>query len=186
MKEKISQLLDDELNDLEHYRLMKALEEDRELRGVWERYHIVRAAMRMELDFVVSPALADRVGVGIRRVDAESAPVQGRPLRLPRYAKMVAGGGIAASVVMAAIFTLQPLAPSTAPASLATLPSSPALVAGTAPVNLTQPSRQGTLNSYLVEHSEFTPNAGMNGMMSYVRIVGYGNSKPQNADNASK
>ena len=34
MKEKISELLDDELNDLEHYRLMQTLEDNRELRGV--------------------------------------------------------------------------------------------------------------------------------------------------------
>ena len=32
---------------------------------------------------------------------------------------------------------------------------------------------EDNLNAYLVEHSEFSPTSGMNGVMSYVRFVGY-------------
>ncbi len=182
MKEKISELLDDELNDLEHYRLMQTLEDNRELRGVWERYHLMRAALRKELDIMVSPNLADRVGESIRAHQPATAHPAGRPFRFPRYSRAAAGLAIAASVAAAAIITLQPLSPSGAPESPMALQKSPALAVVSEPAKLAKPQRQGTLNTYLVEHSEFTPNAGMNGMMSYVRIVGHGNSKPQNAD----
>ena len=69
----------------------------------------------------------------------------------------------------------QPLSPAGMPEASLALQKSPTAVAVSGPA-----PRQSTLNTYLVEHSEFTPNAGMNGMMSYVRIVGYGNSKAQN------
>jgi anti-sigma factor RsiW len=183
MREKISELLDDELNDLEHYRLMQALEDNRELRGVWERYHLMRAAMRKELDIMISPGLADRVGASIRADQPISLQPAGRTWHLPRYSRMAAGFAIAASVAAMAIFSLQPLSQTAPPVSPLALQKSPsALIAVSDPAKLGKVPYQGTLNSYLVEHSEFTPNAGMNGMMSYVRIVGYGNSKPQNVD----
>jgi hypothetical protein len=39
--------------------------------------------------------------------------------------------------------------------------------------NTVSPDVENDLNLYMVEHSEFTPTSRMNGMMSYVRIVGY-------------
>lgn len=36
---------------------------------------------------------------------------------------------------------------------------------------------ENDLNMYLVQHSEFTPATGMNGVMSYVRFVGYDTKK---------
>lgn len=182
MKEKISELLDDELNDLEHYRLMQTLEDNRELRGVWERYHLMRAALRKELDIMVSPSMADRVGKSIRADQPDMPLPAGRPFRFPRYSRTAAGLAIAASVAAVAIFSLQPLSPAGVPESPIALQKSLTPVADSETSKLVKPPRQGTLNTYLVEHSEFTPNAGMNGMMSYVRIVGYGNSKPQNGD----
>jgi sigma-E factor negative regulatory protein RseA len=182
MKEKISELLDDELNDLEHYRLMQTLEDNRELCGVWERYHLMRAVLRKELDIMVSPGLAERIGESIRADQLYSAQPAGRSFRFPRYSRAAAGLAIAASVAMVAIFTLQPLPPAGTPESSVALQKSPTLITVSAPSKLAKSPRLGTLNTYLVEHSEFTPNAGMNGMMSYVRIVGYGNNKPQNDD----
>ena len=183
-KEKISELLDDELNDLEHHRLMKVLADNREMRGVWERYHLARAVLRNELEVMVSPNMADRIGESIGTMLPDVAHPVGRPVRFPRYARVAAGLAIAASVAVVAILTLQPMSPSSVPESTIALQKSPGpgLVAVSGPASLVKVPRQGSLNAYLVEHSEFTPNAGMNGMLSYVRIVGYGNSKPQNGD----
>ena len=36
----------------------------------------------------------------------------------------------------------------------------------------TPPEQQSALNPYLVQHGEFTPAAGMNGLLSYVRVIG--------------
>ena len=104
------------------------------------------------------------------------------PTREYSFIFIAAGLAIAASVAMVAIFTLQPLSPADAPESSLALQKSPTAVAVSGPAKVAPAPRQSTLNTYLVEHSEFTPNAGMNGMMSYVHIVGYGNSKAQNDD----
>lgn len=185
-KEKISELLDDELNDLEHHRLMKVLADNREMRGVWERYHLMRAALRNELEVMVSPNMADRIGESIQTMSPDVVHPAGRPFRFPRYARVAAGLAIAASVTVVAILTLQPMSPPNTPESTIALQNTPGsatgLVTVSGPTSLVKAPRQGSLNAYLVEHSEYTPNAGMNGMLSYVRIVGYGNSKPQNGD----
>ena len=45
MKEKLSALVDNELDDLDERRVMAALEKDADLRRTWERYHLVRSAL---------------------------------------------------------------------------------------------------------------------------------------------
>ena len=179
MKEKISELVDNELSRLEHYRLIRTLENDHELRGVWERYHLMGTVIRNELNVMVGPTLADRIAQGIRQETPASAYSIYFTSRLPVYTRIATGMAIAASVAVVAIFALQPLPPSGAPPLQVALQSPPPAVIAPAPVAPVQAAPQGTLNTYLVEHSEFTPNAGMNGMLSYVRIVGHGNNKRQ-------
>lgn len=173
MKEKISAMLDDELNDVEHHQLIHRLQEDAELRTVWERYHLMRSAIRRELDVMVSPALADRIASGIRDESRPGVPLSAR---IPRMARYVVGMAIAASVASVAILNLQSVSPMKSPAGLTAEGAKPQ---NTATAGTTKPLRQNTLNSYLVEHSQYAPNVGMNGMMSSVRIVGYSASQPQ-------
>lgn len=185
MKEKISELVDNELSHLEHHRLIRTLENDLEMRKVWGRYNLIGAVIRNELDIMVSPTLADKIAQGVRQETAIPA-YSTFSSRLTNYTRVAAGMAIAASVAAMAIFTLQPLSPSSPPPiQIALQPSPPAITIPVA-VQSTKVTPQGTLNTYLVEHSEFTPTAGMNGMMSYVRIiVGHGNSERQ-ADATNK
>jgi len=177
MKQKISELLDDELTDDSSHRVLRDIAEDRELRGVWERYHLISSAIRKELNIVVHPGLADRIAATI---DAETVvPMRRRltDIATPRVAKFAAGLAIAASVAAVAIVSLQPVK-SGAPAGQ--LAERSAASASLTSAQATKPERaayRNALNAFLVEHSEFTPVAGMNGMMSYVRVVGYSNDK---------
>ena len=187
MKEKISALVDNELSHLEHYRLIRTLESEHELRGVWERYHLIHTVIRNELDVMVGPGLADRIAQEIRQETPASAYSTYFTFKLPVYTRVATGMAIAASVAAIAIFTLQPLSPSNVPPSQIALQNPVSAMAmpaagrsaQVAPPGTPPSTPQGTLNTYLVEHSEFTPNAGMNGMMSYVRIVGQSNNKRQ-------
>ena len=174
MKEKISEMLDDELNDIDHQQLIHRLREDAELRTVWERYHLMRAAIRRELDIMVSPALADRIASGIRE---ESRPGIPFTSRIPRMTRYLAGMAVAASVAAVAIINLQSVSLPKAPADLTAGGVKQEKLAA-ASTGARQP-QQNTLNSYLVEHSQFAPSAGMNGMMSNIRIVGYSGSQPK-------
>ena len=65
LKESLSALMDDEANELELQRVLKATAEDDELRNSWERYHLARGAMcneaperTMDLSASISAAIA--------------------------------------------------------------------------------------------------------------------------------
>jgi sigma-E factor negative regulatory protein RseA len=179
MKEQISALLDGEGNDLERERALRALDSDLTLRGVWERYHLASAAIRRELEVMVSPGLAGRLH---ERLQHEHRENTARHLLPPRILKFTAGLAIAASVATIAILNLPPLVSPSA-VSIAGNASSPATGKNTiADARQTPLSQQNALNPYLVQHGEFTPAAGMNGMLSYVRVIGRDSAATDNAN----
>jgi len=175
MKENISALLDGEGTDLESERALRALGADAALRAAWERYHLASAAIRRELDVVVSPGLAGRIHECLRHETQIEAT---RRFFTPRLLKFSAGLAIAASVATVSLLNLPPLvSPSAVPiARQATGKST------VADARQTPPEQRSALNPYLVQHGEFTPAAGMNGMLSYVRVVGRDSVATDNAN----
>ncbi|HEX9626135.1 MAG TPA: sigma-E factor negative regulatory protein [Acidiferrobacterales bacterium] len=173
MKEKVSELLDDELADGEHHEVLRRISDDRDLRGAWERYHIMRAALRKELDILVGSDLAERVASGI---DADPVGGRGAAIRrlpLPRVTRYAAGLALAASVAAVALFNLKPLTTDgTAPLDIAAQSKAAPNVAVVG-----HKGAKGPLNTFLVEHSEIAPTGGMTGMTPYVRVVGYSNEQ---------
>jgi sigma-E factor negative regulatory protein RseA len=179
MKEQISALLDGEGNDLERERALRALGTDPALRGAWERYHLASAAIRRELEVMVSPDLADRIH---ERLQNEAQENTARRSLSPRVLKFTAGLAIAASVATVAILNLPPLVSPSA-VSVARNASSPATGKSTvAEARQTPRDQQNALNPYLVQHGEFTPAAGMNGLLSYVRVIGRDSAATDNAN----
>jgi sigma-E factor negative regulatory protein RseA len=179
MKEQISALLDGEGNDLERERAFRALDSDPALRATWGRYHLASAAIRRELEFMVSPDLADRLHA---RLQHEIQSDERRRFLSPRILKYTAGLAIAASVATIAILNLPPLV-SPAAVPIARNTSAPATdKSSIADARQTPAEQRSALNPYLVQHGEFTPVAGMNGMLSYVRVIGRDNSTTDNAN----
>jgi sigma-E factor negative regulatory protein RseA len=179
MKEQISALLDGEGNDLERERVLRALDTDPALRGTWERYHVASAAIRRELDVMVSPGLVDRVQA---RLQSETQTEASRRFMSPRVLKFTAGLAIAASVATVAILNLPPLVSPVA-IPIARNTAGPAAGKSTvADARQTPAEQRSALNPYLVQHGEFTPAAGMNGMLSYVRVVDRDSSTLDNAN----
>ncbi|MCR4302560.1 MAG: sigma-E factor negative regulatory protein [Sulfuricaulis sp.] len=176
MKEKLSALVDNELNDLDERRVLTALEQDAELRNTWERYHLVRSALRQDMDTLLSPEMAKRVAA---RIEMEPANVAS--FRRQKITRFVGTFAIAASVAAIAIAGVQFLnRPDSAPvASLAVNQPAPEKIirAGTTRWDRKEPETESALNSFLVEHNEFASSSGIGGMMPYVRVVGYDNPK---------
>lgn len=176
MKEKLSALVDDELDDLEERRVMKALEKDAGLRQTWERYHLVRSALHQELDAFVPSDMAARVAAQI-----ESEPADVSLSRRRRTARMVGTLAMAASVAAIAIAGVQwfhrPAASPTAELVAAQPAPENFIRAGTTRWDVKEPETESTLNVFLVEHNEFASSSGIGGMMPYVRVVGYDNPK---------
>jgi len=171
MKEQISALIDDETHDIEREHALRALAEDHELRGSWERYHITRTVIRREMDYVMPHSMSDRIR---QAIDQEHMTPGRRSISKSVFFKAVAGSAIAATVATVAI--LQFPSDRADPAQFAKNPASI-----TAPSKLTAevrpvlPEQQRALNPYLVQHAEFAQPAGMNGLSGYARVVGRGN-----------
>jgi sigma-E factor negative regulatory protein RseA len=172
MNEKMSAWMDDELNRFEERALVERLENDAELRGRWERYHVAREAMRHELDALAPAGFADRVAGELRRA---------APARRPRrWARLAGTAAIAASVAVIALVGIQFLPGPTAPGGqLANAPTAPAR-AVSSQWQTRQPEQAGNLNVYLVEHNEFSSSNSVGGMFPYVRVVSQGeNVRPK-------
>lgn len=170
MKEELSALIDNELSELEERRLLKTLAADAGLRDTWGRYHLIRAALRRELDVMSAPGLASRVMAGLTAQSPAGAAFVWRPL-----AKVAGSLAIAATVAAVTLVGLQLLQRPDGAGSAVVATSAPA--AATVRVGATrwdtnQPELERTLNVYLVEHNEFA-STGVGGMLPYVRVVGY-------------
>lgn len=198
MSEKVSALIDDELDELDQRRVLDAMKNDAELRGTWERYHVIRAALNHQLSVVVSPGLAQRVRA---RLEAEAD----RTAASLRFWPLAGGFAAAASIAVVAIVSVQALRAPTAPVGAmpavainADAPVPPAAVAINAeapvpaavvtsddkspvvtPVNAAASATksQDQLHYYLVGHNEFMPTGGMGNMLPYVRVVADGQDK---------
>jgi len=196
--EQISAAVDDELPAAEAGLLVRRLTADTQLRARWERYHLISDSLRNHLPRATAAGLAARVHAAL-----EPEPVPGAvPGRMRRILKPAAGFAIAASVALIAVVGVQTVQRQTAPApvQVATAPdAAPAVAADLAPaatvaetgpvpgatrnmelvaapgasLDLAQPGATPDLNDYLLSHSGHVVNPGMQGMLPYVRIVGY-------------
>lgn len=166
MNEKLSAFVDNELSELEQRRLLVELDRDPVLRAAWERYHLIGAALRRDLEHLAPADLSARVA------DAIAGEAGHRPRRALAVTLGRAFGGLAIAAAVATVAVLNfplPFVPSKEAGSVATRvdASAPAVVArGKSSSAATNP-----LNAYLVEHNEFAPTAGMGNMLPYVRTV---------------
>jgi sigma-E factor negative regulatory protein RseA len=177
MTEHISALMDAELNEHERARVLKALARDRDLRETWERYHIIRAALNEDLGPVSSTDLGARIA---ERIGQLPAPELKGGVRRWKPAMRWAGNlALAASVAAVAILGVQWFVSSEPPGTPQQAASARLRQADIQRVGLRWDTRQPEvarqLNIYLVEHNEFMPTSGMNGVMSYGRFVSYDN-----------
>ena len=176
----LSALVDDELADMEINLVLRRLSRDHEARDRWERYHLISDVIQ---GHHVPAALDTDFAARIRQViEAERLP-QPVAKPLPAWYKPVTGFGLAASVVLLALFglklnqtdALQPATPLAATtANLATPTPLPIQTAAlTRPVTPAREPVEARLTSYLVNHNGYASMSGVNGVLPYVRMVGY-------------
>ncbi|WIO75162.1 RseA family anti-sigma factor [Porticoccaceae bacterium LTM1] len=99
LKESLSALMDDSVDELELHRTLRAASEDPQLRESWRRYQIARSAMRRELPAVtvdLSSAISEAIGNEASHSSAIS-----------RALKPLGRIAIAASVTIAAVLGVQ-------------------------------------------------------------------------------
>jgi sigma-E factor negative regulatory protein RseA len=157
--ERISALMDGELDDHEVAGELQRLKHDPELRSAWDTYHAIGDTLRGH--GVVSAGFAASVGTRLQAEPTILAPK--RPLR--RFARVALP--VAASMCGVALVAWLALYNDTfqfgQPAKIARAPqqqTAQALVPAASAVN-----------EYLLAHQQFSPRTDIQGVASYVRTV---------------
>jgi sigma-E factor negative regulatory protein RseA len=141
MRERISELMDGELDERAAGEALDTLARDGNARAAWRMYHLIGDAMREARP----PTAAGRV-IALRR-------------RVP--AKRSFALALAASLAAVALVGWLAFAPAPErPAPIAKAPAAPALV----PLPI-------AANDYLLAHQGFSPRMSLQGMAPYVRTV---------------
>lgn len=172
LHEQLSALVDGELPAGEHALLLERLSRDAGLREQLGRYQLVNDVLNNRVSMPVDSGFSARV---MASLDSDPAYRGSPSAGWRRLAKPFAGAAIAASVALVAVLSLQSVNQET--------PATPQLAANVLPqdfvrVQQGQWDRQGArvesrLNGYLVHHNEYAASSGVQGVLPYVRIVGY-------------
>ena len=189
IREQLSALADDELNDVEQPLLLGRLQRDAELRACLGRYQLIGEVMR-GTGATATLGIAGRVQQAL----AGDMPVSARATEQMALWKPVAGLAVAASVALVAVLTVTSVnenpannVPALATADLAPVVA-PVLTPGPAVTQVSDisgdprwdrldPSIDKRLSGYLVNHNEYAASRGVQGVMPYVRIVGHDTSE---------
>lgn len=205
MKEKISSLVDAELSRSDRAQVLGTVSTDPGCRSTWERYHLIGAAIRREVEWTLPPGFAERVAEAIGQEPAG----RGHPGWVPRAGWGQGRSGwaarlaIAASVAGAVLFGIRANEIGPAPAGTPLKVASRAaqeqpgpatgnefqdasFQGGGAHWEQLQPQWQQRINAFLLEHNEVSPEAGGDNLIGYVRIVGYDRMPRTSTHNAHR
>lgn len=178
LDEQISALLDGELAPDEAARVLERIKREPDLRAVWSRQHLLRAALRNQLKGDADPAFADRL---LERIQSETAPSKvvhltpqrAFPAAIPAPAITTAshslrrwgvGFALAAGLALAAI-AVSPLNPLNSGAAGVTVA---ATEANWSEVN-EETARE--LNDYLLDHHNAAAGYGFATTSGYARLA---------------
>ena len=170
MKEKISAMMDGELERFESAGALKALDHGGEARQTWRTYHLIGDAMRDTR--VLSPGFADRVIAKLQDEPTVLAPVfSASGLRARPAARWSAlAASLAAVAFVGWVAFLPEQEPARAPQVAATvLPGAAPRVQPAADTMVAPPD---TADDYLLAHQGYSPRNSFLGAAPYVRVSG--------------
>jgi sigma-E factor negative regulatory protein RseA len=165
--EKISQLMDGELEGHDCRLQVRLLEQDAGLVERWDTYHLIRDVLRGEAS--ASRDLALRVRERLGREPTVIAPHTRLSARVARYTLPMAAAIAGVTVVGWLALNFRPAIESTGLIAAQTPAAAVAVADKPAPVPVGKANAQ--MNEYVFAHQEFSPTAAMQGVASYVRSV---------------
>jgi sigma-E factor negative regulatory protein RseA len=165
--DKISALMDGELDDHQAHQQLVRLKQDDELADCWHTFHIIGDALRGEQ--ALSPEFSRRLTDRLTGEPTVLAPQRNTVKRITTYALSAAASLSAIALVGWIAFLNNPLAPQ--PEVVATpAPITPAPAAAPSTQLASVPS-DGRMNEYLIAHQEFSPSTSIQGVVPYIRTV---------------
>ena len=150
MNEKISALMDGELDEHAAAAALDAMRGEGKALDAWRTYHLISDAMRDTR--LLSPGFAARVAQRLASEPTVLAPRKKQPVQ--RFALAAAAGVAGVAFVGWMAFAPQPQSTPVAQAS--------------APAAVPLPA---SANDYLLAHQGFSPRVSLQGMAPYVRTV---------------
>lgn len=178
IREQLSALVDDELDEVERPLLLGRLQRDTQLRQILGRYQLISEVMR-GAGQAATLGIADRVK---RALEQDAAlPEADKPTSVGGgWLKPIAGLAVAASVALVAVLAVtsvrEPLVESV-PRVASTQNDAPATHGSKELWQRIEPRIDKRMAAYLVNHNEYAASRGVQGVMPYVRIVGYENKR---------
>jgi sigma-E factor negative regulatory protein RseA len=160
MKDRISALMDGELDDKAAALALDALASEGEARDTWRTYHLISDALGKSR--VLSEGFSERVAAALAKEPTVLAPRR-RPAGEPRRWVALAAGVAAVSLVGWLGFAPQQTA-------VAPVAQAPKAVASQETKPTVVPLPSGT-NDYLLAHQGVSPRLSLQGMAPYVRTV---------------
>lgn len=156
MSDRISALMDGELDDGEASALLSAIKEHDELRRNWDTYHLVGDAIRKTS--VLSADFTRKVSVKLADEPTVLAPHKAPPRRREMMAWYAAASFAAVAMVALAALKFSGTTEELDNLAVQTTPPSNSMVA-----LQTNPN----MNAYLVAHQEISPSATLNNYSNY-------------------
>lgn len=166
MKEKISAMMDGELERFESAGALKALEPGGEARETWRVYHLIGDAMRDTR--VLSAGFADRVVAKLKDEPTVLAPALVRASPAVRRWSALAAS-LAAVAFVGWVAFLPGEEPAQAPQVATVLPAAAPRVQPAADTMVAPPD---TADDYLLAHQGYSPRNSLLGVAPYVRVSG--------------
>jgi sigma-E factor negative regulatory protein RseA len=165
MKDRISQLMDGELDDHSAADTIKACAQGGEALETWRTYHLISDAMRDSR--VLSAGFSARLAARLEAEPTVLAPQRKRAESRPWFAASAAASFAAVALVGWLAFAPQP-GGGPQVAQQAPAIAGQAELAQAQPVLVPPPS---SANDYLLAHQGFSPRVSFQGMTPYVRSV---------------
>jgi len=163
--DKISALMDGELDDREARAQFARLRHDDELTDCWHTFHAIGDTLRGEQG--LSPGFNRRLADRLAGEPTALAPRRLMVKHIMTYGLSAAASLSAVALVGWVAFLNNPLAPQpemiAAPASTAP--------AATPQIQLANVPSDGAMSEYLIAHQEFSPSTSIQGVVPYIRTV---------------
>jgi sigma-E factor negative regulatory protein RseA len=187
IREQLSAMADDELSAVERPLLLGRLQRDPELRACLGRYQLIGEVMRGGIAATATLGVAARVQRALAADSPMHVPAAGMNNSRPVWLRPLAGVAVAASVAVVAVLSVNSLR-ETETESVPALASGQSAAGSVTPVTQVSesdgeqwerldPRIDKRLSGYLVNHNEYAASRGVQGVMPYVRIVGYDTSE---------
>jgi len=161
---KISALMDGELDEHRAREQLARLKQDEDLARSWHTFHLIGDALRGE--HALSHGFDQRLTVRLAGEPTVLAPRRSTAKRVAAYALSAAASLSAVALVGWVAFVNNPLAPQP---ELAKAPN--ASTAATPSTQLASVPSDGKMNEYLIAHQEFSPSTAIQGLAPYIRSV---------------